>query len=96
MDPQVGQETTFHHTMEIVLTVAAPVVSSLLAWMVKAMVKSATVFAELKTTVLNIRDNHLAHIASDIEGVKSDISNVRGDVKELRGQFVNHIAAGKD
>lgn len=96
MDPQVVQETTFHHTMEVVLTIAAPIVSGLLAWMVKSMVKSATAFVELKTTVVNIRDNHLAHIAKDIEGVKDDVSNVRGDVKELRGQFVNHIAAGKD
>lgn len=96
MDPQAVQESTFHHAMEIVLTITAPIVSSLLAWMVNAMVKGATAFAELKTTVLNIRDNHLAHIAKDIEGVKDDICNVRGDVKELRGQFVNHIAVGKD
>lgn len=82
MDPQAVTETNFHRAMEIISVFGIP---TILATMAKIIWGAA----KLETTVVNIRDNHLAHIAKDIDETKSDL-------KELRGQFVDHIAARID
>ena len=34
--------------------------------------------------LVNLRDNHLAHIAQDLNGIKSDVKDLRNDVDELK------------
>lgn len=93
MDPQAVTETTFHRAMEIITVFGIP---GILATMGKIIWSAA----QLQTTVINIRDNHLVHIAKDIAETKTDlakgIDETKKDLKELRGQFVDHIAARVD
>ena len=39
----------------------------------------------LRHDVATIRDNHLAHIAEDIDGIKIEQANARRDIDELMG-----------
>jgi len=81
-------ETPFHHFLEITYTVLLPVVLTGICVLVVKAFQATSCFVELKATVVNIRDNHLAHLDQKIDRVVED-------VKEVRGQLFDHIQSCK-
>jgi hypothetical protein len=77
-------ETPFHHWLEITYVGVLPFVLTGIGVLLKLAFTTSKAFTELKLTVVNIRDNHLAHLSADVAGVKEDI-------KEVRGQLFDHI-----
>lgn len=82
-------ETPFHHLLEVTYISALPVLLAAIGVLLKYAFTASKSFTTLQLTVANIRDNHLAHLASDVAGVKED-------VKEVRGQLFDHIQKSKD
>jgi hypothetical protein len=88
MTPAPG-DTPFHQFVDTIVPILLSAVVGFLGWLVKQAIKVAKTTNETSLAVINIRDNHLKHMADDITETKNGLI-------ELRGQFIDHLQTGKN